>query len=462
MPKIHKISIFIFTLMNVALVLSLRGIPTVAKTSWHMIFYLLFSTFLFLIPISLISAELATGWVKNPGVYGWVKEAFGSKLGFSAIWLQWIQNTIWYVTVLAFASGALSSLFLSPHLAHNKYFIISMILIIYWGATFINFKGLKIASYFTTICVIFGTFIPAAVIIILGILCFSKCNLHILTNSPFSFFPDFSNLSNIAFLAATLEIFSGIEVNAIHIREVDNPKKNYPKALLLTFLIIISIYFLTSFSIASCLPSKDISLTAGIMQGFDMMLSKFHLNFLSPVMGFLVAFGVIGSITAWIAGPSRGLLDTAKNGEIPPFLQYTNKNDVQTHILWIQGTIVSILSFIFLFIPNTNVAFYLLTALSGILYFLMYILLYASAIVLRYKHPNVERAFKIPFKNIGIIIIGSIGILAMLFAIIIAFIPPTQLEILNSKTYIWFLIICTIIFVTSPIIINSLKKPSWK
>ncbi len=30
------------------------------------------------------------------GMFRWVGEAFGEKLGFLGIWLQWIENTIWY------------------------------------------------------------------------------------------------------------------------------------------------------------------------------------------------------------------------------------------------------------------------------------------------------------------------------------------------------------------------------
>ena len=64
-------------MMSVAVVMSLRGLPVMAKEGLTMLFYLLFSAVLFLIPVSLVSAELATGWPTSGGVYRWVKEAFG-------------------------------------------------------------------------------------------------------------------------------------------------------------------------------------------------------------------------------------------------------------------------------------------------------------------------------------------------------------------------------------------------
>ncbi|NGX63750.1 MAG: Glutamate/gamma-aminobutyrate antiporter [Candidatus Anoxychlamydiales bacterium] len=461
--KLHKLGVFIFAMMNVAIVLSLRGLPLIAKTGMHMFFFVLFASILFLLPVSLVSAELATGWVKEGGIYRWVKEAFGSKLGFTAIWLQWIQNTIWYTTVLAFAAGGLSYLFLDPKLASNHYFIIAVILIVYWGATFINFRGLKAASWFTTICVIGGTIVPAAIIIILGITWVALGNPieFLKVSASDSFFPNFKDFNSLAFLAGTVLLFSGMEVNAVHVLDLKNPKKDYPKAVFIAIIFIVVVFLLGSFAVAATIPVKDISLTAGIMQGYKDLLHMFKLDFLLPVMGFLVAFGAIGSVTAWIGGPSKGLLATAKHGELPPYLQYTNKNNVQTHILWIQGIIVTILAFAFILIPNVSTAFFLLTALTVILYLIMYVLLYAAAIRLRYKEPKMKRPYKVPGGNFGMWLVAGIGLLAVLFALIVGFFPPAELPIANPRTYVWFIIIGVVVFVTAPIVINHLKKPSW-
>ncbi|NGX33968.1 MAG: Glutamate/gamma-aminobutyrate antiporter [Candidatus Anoxychlamydiales bacterium] len=459
--KMKKLGVFIFAMMNVAIVLSLRGLPLIAKTGTHMIFFVLFASFLFLLPSALVSAELGTGWIKDGGVYRWVKLAFGSKLGFTAIWLQWIQNTIWYTTVLAFAAGALSYLFLDPKLSANKYFIITVILIVYWGATFINFKGLKAASWFTTICVIGGTIVPAALIIILGITWVFLGNPLEFLKTSHGFFPDFKDFDNLAFLAGTVLLFSGIEVSAVHVLDLENPKKSYPKAIFIALAIIIITFLLGSFSVAASIPAKEISLTAGTMQGFKDMLHIFKLDWLLPVMGFLVAFGAIGSVTAWIGGPSKGLLATAKHGELPPYLQYTNKNNVQTHILWIQGLIVTVLAFVFLLMPNVNIAFFLLTALTVILYLIMYVLLYLTGIILRYKEPKMNRPYKIPGGNFGMWLVAGIGLLAVLFGIIVGFFPPSLLPIENPQIYVLFLIVGTVVFVSAPILINQFKKPSW-
>ena len=63
----------------------------------------------FLVPTALVAAELATGW--KGGVYVWVREAFGNRIGFLAIWLQWIQNVVWYPIQIAFIAVSLSYVF---------------------------------------------------------------------------------------------------------------------------------------------------------------------------------------------------------------------------------------------------------------------------------------------------------------------------------------------------------------
>ena len=52
----HYLSVFALAMMSVAVVMSLRGLPMMAKEGLTMFFYLLFSALLFLVPVSLVSA----------------------------------------------------------------------------------------------------------------------------------------------------------------------------------------------------------------------------------------------------------------------------------------------------------------------------------------------------------------------------------------------------------------------
>src|SRR5207302_912528 len=98
------------------------------------IFYYLFAALFFLIPVSLVAAELTTGWPQKGGVFRWVGEAFGPHLGFLAIWLQWLESTIWFPTVLTFSAVSLA--FIGPNqtwdtaLSANKWYTLGTVLIV--------------------------------------------------------------------------------------------------------------------------------------------------------------------------------------------------------------------------------------------------------------------------------------------------------------------------------------------
>lgn len=431
----------------------------------EMIFYILFSAVLFLVPVSLVSAELATGWPQSGGVYRWVTEAFGSRTGFVAIWLQWLQNVIWYPTVLSFAAAALSYLFLDQALATNKYFNVAVIIVVYWAATFINFRGIKVAGKVTTIGVISGTLLPGVFIIFLGIIWAAAGNpiefLKVAPGETINIIPDFTKFSTISFLAAIILLFAGMEVGAVHVTELANPK-SFPKAIFMAMFIIIIIFTLGALAIAAVKPASSIDLNSGIMQAFNELLDKFSIGWLLPVIGLLITFGAIAGVLAWIAGPSKGLLATAEDGDLPPFMAKTNKFGVQKNILIIQGCIVTIASLVFLIMPSVSSAFFVLSILTIAPYLIMYMLLYVSAIRLRYKKPDVKRDYRLPWGNFGMWLIAGFGILAVIFAFIIGFFPPDQLAVGSPTFYVVFLVCGVAFFVIVPIIIGYIKKPEWK
>lgn len=462
MKQSAKLSVFGLAMLNVAAVLSLRGLPIMAETGLQMFFYLAFASLLFLIPCSLISAELASGWPEEGGVYLWVKEAFGAKWGFMAIWLQWIQNVIWFPVILAFAASSFAYILLAPELASNHYYSVFFINFVYWLATYTTFKGLKTVEKLTSFAVIGGTIIPVTLVIILGLIWFFVGEPLNIFASTQSFLPDFTEFSNVSFLAGIVLLFAGMEVGAVHVRNLKNPRQDYPKTLLIALIIIVTVFSLGSFAVALVLPAKEISLTAGLLQTFDKMLAFYHLHAMLPVMGFLISFGAIGGVMAWMSGPSKGLLATAKHGELPPFLSKTNQQGIQTHILYLQGFFVTLLTSLYLIMDNVNTAFFLLSAMTVALYLLMYILVFLAGIRLRYVKPDVYRAYRIPYGNVGIWITALCGLSAVSFAFILAFFPPTELHVANPKLYVTVVSGGVIMFSLMPLIIQQLKKPEWR
>lgn len=461
MEKTKVLGVFTLAMINVSLICSLRGLPMMAEYGLSIIFFLIATVILFLIPTALISAELATTYPKKGGIYVWVKEAFGEKWGFIAICLQWLQNLVFYPTALAATAGVIAYLF-NPALVQNPVYTLAVIIILYWAAIVINLRGMKLSGVVSSVGTVLGIMLPGVILLALAI-------LWVFTGQPIAapmgianIIPDLSNIQNIVLLTGMFLFFAGIEVSGVHAMEVKDPQKDYPKAIFISSLIVFAIFFFGSLSIAVILPAKEISLTAGIMQTFYMVLSRFDLLWMIPIIVLLSAPGMIVQVSSWIAGPSRGLLVTAQNGDLPPFFQKMNKNNMPINIMLFQGCVVSVISLVFLFMPSVNSSFWILTDLAALVYLLVYIIMFVAAIRLRMLHPDIKRPYQVPGGKWGIWFFGILGIFACLAAFVLGFIPPAQLPAGNILFYELFLGLGVLIMVAFPFILFHLRRPSWK
>ncbi len=461
-----KISVFTLSMINVAAIVSLRGLPAEALYGLSSVFYYVFAALFFLIPVSLVSAELGTGWPEKGGVFRWVGEAFGARAGFVAIFLQWLQNTIWFPTALTFAAVSIafigSDLTFDAALANNKYYTLVIVLGVYWAATIMNFKGVKISGAISKWGVIVGTFVPGITIIGLGIYYLFSGNTINISLEPSSLIPDLSKFSNLALAVSIFLFYAGMEMSSVHVTEVENPKKNYPKAIFLSASIAVVLFIVGTLAIGVIIPKDEINLTQSLLVAYYKVFSMFEVKILGSIMAVFLAFGVFGQVTTWIGGPSRGLLAVGKAGYLPPWLQKLNPKGVQVNILLVQASIVTILSIMFVLLPSIQAAYQILTALCVTLYLIMYVLMFLSFMKLRITKPDVERTFKVPGKILGMWIIGGIGLLSSIAAFFVGFIPPGQISVGSNANWIILLVIGNVIGVGIPLTIYSFKKPNWK
>lgn len=455
-----SLSVFTLAMINLAAIGSVKNWPTIAESGFAAIFYFLIAALVFFIPIALVSAELATGWPKIGGIFVWVKEAFGHRLGFLSVWLLWVENVIWYPTILTFIAATIAYLFDPTWGSHKTYLILSS-LAAFWTLTLINMKGMKISGWISTFGVIVGSFIPAAVIIGLGCAWYFSGKPLQMELSWNAFIPDISSPDQWVIFTGVLLSLAGMEMSAIHAKDVKNPQKDYPRATLATVILVVGLSILGVLSVGFVVPRSEISLTQGSMQAFASLISHYNLQPLIPLMAFLIFIGAVASLSTWIVGPSRGLLAAAQNGDLPPQFRRLNSHGMPRQLLLIQACIVTALSLLFVLMPSINSAYWILTVMVAQVYLIMYILMFAAAIKLRYKKPHVARAYKIPGGKIGIWIVAGTGILSSLFAFFIGFSPPAQIPSGNVTFYVLFLVIGITLFCLAPTLILKLKKPNW-
>lgn len=436
---------------------SIAQLPAASEYGLGTIFIYLVPAVLFMIPVALISAELATIW--DGGVFIWVAKAMGPRTGFQAIWLQWIQSVTLYPSLLAFAAASLAYAFGKPELSQNGFYTSAVILIIFWAATLIAFRGLKASAKLSSIGLILGTLIPGAALIILMFVWLTNGHPSAVALNISDIIPRHNDVAQFVLIIGTFIAFSGLEVNAVHIREMNNPSKNYPKGVALSVITIFIIYVLGTIAISVAVPTNKLNLAAGASQAFMAYADGFGFNFGGKFLSFLLAFGALAAAATWVVGPSRGLLIVGKQGYLPLKMQQVNKHDVQVPILIVQAIIVSFLALSFVFIPSVSKAFWVLQTITVDLYMLMYILMFISAWILRRKYPDIKRSFRTPYLPFFVIM----GTLAAICAILIGFIRPAQLDSTVSPVlYAGRILIGILILSIPPQLIYKFRRAAWK
>ena len=432
---VNQISVLSLVLLITGAIDSIRNLPATALFGSTLIFFFIFSALFFLIPVALIAAELSSTWSDDEGgIYSWVNHAFGEHVAFLAIWLQWINTLVWYPTILSFIAGTIAYL-INPELGQNKYYLIAVIITTFWSLTLIGLSGLKASARFAGLCAIVGMIIPMGFIILLALIWLIKGNPIAINLSPSHLMPQWHDSQSWVSLTAIMTSFLGMELAAVHVRDVKTPQTNFPKAMMLSVLLILCTMIFGSLAIAFVLPKEKISLVDGVMRAFDNFLQAYHLPWLLPVLVILLLIGSLGGMINWIISPAKGLLMAAKHDYLPPSLCVLNKHGVASRILILQATVVTLLCSAFLLFPNVNAIYWLFTDLSTELYILMYVLMFLAALRIKTKFNTLNRPFTIPGGKSGYYLTCILGLIGCIITLIVGFIPPEQMMDLGEATH---------------------------
>lgn len=408
----------------------------------------------------MVSAELATGWPEQGGVFVWVKEAFGHRTGFLAIWLLWAENLVYYPALISFIAGTIAYLF-CPSLVQNTWYMLSFVLLLFWTTTLLNLRGMRTSGWISTLGVIAGTLLPGGLIILLGLYWFCSGQPVHLSFQWREWLPTHFSPSYLVLFSGVLVSLCGLEMSAVHAGDVARPQKNYPRAILLAALLTLGLYLFGVLAIAAVVPREEICLVSGSLQAFATFVHAYHLPGLMPLIALLLALGAFGTLSTWIVGPSTGLLAAAQQGDLPPFFRRCNRHGVPTRLLFTQAIIVTLFSSVFLFMPTVSSAYWILNATLAQLYLLMYLLLFAAAIKLRYKYPQVVRHYRVPGGNCGMWIIAGAGFLGSLATFCVGFFPPAQIATGHTGRYVAFLVGSLLLALLTPSLLLRFKKPEW-
>src|SRR5271165_2955160 len=444
-------------MMTTGSVASLRSAPTMAVFGLASVFLYVIPAIVFFVPTSLVSAELASGW--KGGVYNWVTEGISAPMGLLAIWCQFAMTIFYYPALLAYVASTIAYI-INPNLANSGVYTAAIIVVLYWGSVLVSAHGVKLVAKLASDGTVIGTLIPGAILVVMGLVFLLQGNHSAAPMNVHHILPAWTGLAGLVLIVNNFLAYSGMEMNAVHVDEMKEPGKEFPKSIFLAMVLVLAIFILPALVISWVVPSAQISLTAGVMQAFSAFFAHFNLNFLVPVTAIAMVVAMLSGMMAWLAGPSKGLLKIGQeHGYLPPRFQQVNAEGIQMNILIGQGIVVSIIGLLYAFIPSVSSAYWIFSVMTTQVYLIMYVLMFIAAVKQRRNQPDHPRGYKAP----ALVTQCIIGGLASVLAFLIGFVPPSQFSHTSPLLY-GLLILAGIVLlgVVPPLLLYRLRKPSWK
>jgi amino acid transporter len=451
---IKLIGLWSLTLMITGSITSIRNFASSAKFGPELVFFFLVAGILFLIPVALISAQLSSYFKEDGGIYFWTRKAMGKGWGFMAIWLQWANTMAWYPAMLAFIGGLIAYM-INPALAHNTGYLISVILIVFWSLTFINLFGVKESARFAAICTFIGLILPLLFILALGYDWFTTGKPIQIQINWYTILPKFTSTQSWISLTSVIASYVGIELACVHMGNIKNPKRNFPRALSIAVMIIVASMIIGSLIIAAIVPVQKLSLITGVMQAFEMFLTSPHLHLFIPCIALMILMGSLGGMINWIISPAKGLYQAAQDQLIHAYWKKTNAYGVAYRILIAQAMLVSAVCIAFLIIPNTDGAYWLLINLTTEMYLMMYAILFIAAIILTYRFHH-QQASSLLGNATLMYVMSIIGFIGCGIALVVGFFPPDNISV-GGKWHYEMLFVFSLLILISPGLIKAFR-----
>lgn len=460
---IKHLSLFGFFAITASMVMTVYEYPTFASSGFSLVFFLILGGIFWFLPVAMSAAEMATveGWDEG-GVFTWSGHMLGEKWGFANIFFQWFQITVGFVTMIYFILGALSYVLNFDALNTNPMIQFIGVLVIFWGLTFSQFKGTKLTAKISKAGFIFGIAIPAIVLIVLSIAFFMTGGHSLITLDWATFIPDFTKLDTLVVFVSFILAYAGIEASASHANEMVNVKRNYPLAIIILVILAMVLNTIGGLSIGAVVPASQLGLSTGVIQGFEGLVAHFGtgLGWLVKAIAILITLGVCAEVSAWVVGPSWGMLKAGEKGLLPKQLTETNKHGVPTKFLLLQGVIVTIWAAVLTFGGGgSNVSFFTAISLTVIVYIVGYIIFFIAYINLIRKHGDLKRTFEISKNKVVKLIMAYVGLIVSIFALVISFVPPSQLTAPGAASqYLMILSVSFVITVAVPFVIYHVMR----
>ena len=449
---------------TVCLTLVCESVMPTAAIGNQQYFWWIFLLIAFCLPYGMITAELGTTYPSEGGMYDWVKRAFGPKWAGRVAWNYWVNFPLWIASLAVAVTDIIVGMF---NVELNIFVLLIIQLAYVWLVTFLSTQ--RIGESKTVVNL--GTAFKIVLLLgigLLGIFCFIKTGE---SANPITgvgdLFPSF-DLASWSFISIIIFNFMGFEVVGTWTDDMENPKKEIPKALIFGGLLMALFYILPAAGFNVALPANDNWVGAGaeiVVEVLTALFAAVGINaatskLLIIVAGLMFIYTFIANIASWSFGVNEVAKYAAEDGSMPKMFTPVNKdgvpyqaaiiNGVVASIIIVAGMIASVIS------EDFSAGFSLFFCLSWITLLISYAPMFLAFLKLRATDSKTERVYKVPGGNAMITIAAWVPFVILVLGIVFTLFGDFTVDYM--KDYIPLYIGVALSFICQEILVARIKN----
>ena len=423
-------------LATVCITLVAESVMPTAAIGNSQYFWWIFLIIAFCLPYGMISAELGTTYQSEGGMYDWVKKAFGAKWAARVAWNYWINFPLWIASLAVAVTDVIMGIF-------DIELSVVWLIIIQLGYTWlVSFLGTQRIGD-SKVIVNFGTVFKILFMLGLGIL-----GIYVFIKTGESANPIHSvadllpslDLAGLSFLSVIIFNFLGFEVVATFADDMENPKKEIPKALIVGGALMALFYILpaTGINIAMTMDQAEAS---GITESFMILLTKIGMNpdmvrIIVITVGLMFIYTMVANITSWSFGVNSVAKYSADDGGLPKVFSKTNKDGVPYMASIMNGIVASIIVILGIILGEVSESasnlFWTFFSLSLVTLLISYVPLFLAFLKLR-KTDKTKRVYKVPGNDFVIKLFTYVPFVLLILGVIFTLFGDFTSEYISSN-----------------------------